>query len=190
MADPHDLTRSESKGSHKCLKDLTWRSNIGWSCGTLLNLWPRHNTSLWLEVFGLTVWAECLLLSFPSPRPPLECGVTSLTLGSLSSPGMLVPPSQIVPSQITVRGTPLPHCSDRYLHSSNVPFWAESSFPVPSWSSVLYVIVPQLVVQQLSCSCAVGQPTSQLTVNWLLLVSQERTALFIWLLVRWSNAGC
>ena len=42
------------------------------------------------------------LLFFSLPRHPWESGVTSLVLGSLSPPRMLISPSQIVPSLITV----------------------------------------------------------------------------------------
>ena len=121
-------------GSDKWLTDLTWGSNIGWSCGTLINLCPQHNTLLSLKVKAHSVSRMSLLCSFWT-RPPWESGVTSLALGSLSSPGTLDFPSQSSSFLDHCRGTPL--CPLAWTGTFTSPvslccLWAESSIPSSS----------------------------------------------------------
>ena len=76
VAKAHTLTESTVMYSDKWLTDLTWGSSIGWSCGTLLTLWPRHSTPL-----SLKVWAHGMC------RMSLPCFLLCLgLLGGLGLP--------------------------------------------------------------------------------------------------------
>ena len=180
MADDHALTKSEGMGYDKWLTDLIWGCHIGWSCGTLLNLCPRYSKSLSLKVFRLMVWAECLSLLLPFvPRLPQESGVTSLTLGSLSSPGHSFFLLRIVPSWTTIGVHLLSPCLDKYLHSSNVPLFSMGRviFPSPFWTISVHVVVAHWWFH--SCHTVIWL-AGQLKVNWLLLVLQGKHNAF-WL---------
>ena len=132
-----------------------------------------------------------LFLLFNLPSPPWESEVTSHFRLAQPSEDVLshsqIVPSWIIPSQIVpltdysftdhCGGTHLPFwLMNRYPHSSNVPLQTESSSPVPSWSSVLYVMwftgVPWLLhviqtqSQLVTCSFMVKQSTFGKVVNW------------------------
>ena len=164
-----DSDESEGKCSYKQLTDLTWGSNIGWSCSNLPNLCPGHSALMSLESLKAQGVSKMSLLLPFVPRPLQESGVTSLILGLCSPPRMLLLPSWNSSFPDLCRGatfTPLP---GQVPALPRCPSICDGQSPLPHPYSIGSAYVGMAHWWFHSC-CMVMQSAGQFKVDQLLLV--------------------
>ena len=166
MANAHIPTESVVMYSDKWLTDLIWGSNIGWSCGTILTLWPGHSKPLSLKVcaHGMSrMFLSCFLLCLGLLRSlgsPLSSRLVQHSWDvstSFSEYFLLGQVLKIVPSWNSCSGAAFASLSEQVPVLPQCPL-CDGQSPLPQflsdhWDTCCY---GPLVIPQLLCCCVAG----------------------------------